>query len=106
MTRHLPLATLAVIGAISVAAPALADPCGGRLPSRSAERFAGQARYVGDADSLRVGHSPDPAESSEVRLADFHAPELHEPQGEQAKRLLASLVLGHEALCSARPGRG
>ena len=105
MTRHLLLASLAVIGAICVAAPALADPCEGRLPSRPDECFAGQVRYVGDGDSLCIGRSPDPAEWIEVRLADFDAPELHEPQGEQTKRFLAALVLGHEAVCSARPGR-
>ena len=77
-----------------------ADPCTAPLPA-AGKAFNGTVRYVGDGDGLCVGRSTDPATWIEVRIADFYAPELHEPGGEEAKRSLAKLALGREARCVA-----
>lgn len=74
-----------------LALPALADPCTGPLPKEGA-RFSGVVRYVGDGDGLCVGASSDPSTWIEVRLADFYAPELHDPGGAEAKAALARLA--------------
>lgn len=79
---------------------ALADPCEAPLPEAGAA-FGGQVRYVGDGDSLCVGASANPADWIEVRLADFYAPELAEPGGEAAKRMLTQLVRGRALRCVA-----
>jgi len=79
---------------------ALADPCEAPLP-KPGTVFTGEVRYVGDGDSLCVGHTDDPAEWIEVRLADFFAPELSEPGGEQAKGALEDLAWGAPLRCVA-----
>lgn len=92
-----------VIGAalaVLSAAPAQADPCTGRLPS-SGSSFSGPVRYVGDGDGLCVGPAGRPDRWIEVRLADFYAPELHEPGGADAKRRLERLVFGRTLVCRA-----
>jgi endonuclease YncB( thermonuclease family) len=80
--------------------PAQADPCEGPLPTRNAE-FSGTVRYVGDGDGLCVGPAGHSEHWIEVRLGDFYAPELHERGGQEAKRRLAQLVLGHPVVCRA-----
>jgi endonuclease YncB( thermonuclease family) len=85
---------------LDVAGVALADPCGGPLPPRGAV-FSGQVRYVGDGDSLCVGTTGDPNTWIEVRLADFYAPELHEPGGLMAKTELSRIALGRTLQCEA-----
>ena len=65
-----------------------ADPCEGPLPQRAGETFSGAVRYVGDGDSLCVGQSRDPGTWIEVRLADFHAPELNAAAGPAGKAAL------------------
>lgn len=92
--------------AIGTAAPALADPCEGRLPSRPGATFAGIVRYVGDGDGLCVGQAADPNEWIEVRLADFNAPELNAPDGPAAKAALERLALKREVVCTSERGRG
>lgn len=87
------------------AAPALADPCEAPLPRHPGQTFSGQVRYVGDGDSLCVGPGDDPATWIEVRLADFDAPELAEPEGGRARSLLTGIALGRWANCTARRGR-
>jgi len=82
------------------AAPAYADPCEGALPPRNTS-FEGVVRYVGDGDGLCVGPAGRPDRWIEVRLADFYAPELHEPGGLEAKRRLERLVLGQPIRCRA-----
>ena len=82
-----------------------ADPCEGRLPTRPGEVFAGNVRYVGDGDSLCVGRTTDPNEWIEVRLADFDAPELREPDGRRGHEMLARLTRGREVNCVATRGR-
>lgn len=82
------------------AAPALADPCEGRLPAKGTT-FSGVVRYVGDGDGLCVGPAGQPERWIEIRLADFYAPELHEPGGRQAKDRLSRLALGRPLVCRA-----
>ena len=84
----------------TLAAPALADPCEGALP-RPGATFAGHVRYVGDGDGLCVGPGVDPTTWVEVRVADFYAPELAEPGGQEAKATLARIALGKRAECVA-----
>ncbi len=91
--------------AIGTAAPALADPCEGRLPSRPGVTFVGTVRYVGDGDGLCVGHTPDPNEWIEVRLADFNAPELNARDGSAAKAVLERLALRRAVTCTTERGR-
>ena len=104
LAHHLLAAAFAFI-MFSWATPARADPCEGRLPSAPGQKFGGVVRYVGDGDSLCVGLSPDPQTWIEVRLADFDAPELHDPEGRRAKALLEQIAFGHIARCEARRGR-
>ena len=80
--------------------PALADPCDGALPLKGAT-FNGIVRYVGDGDGLCVGPEGHPEQWIEVRLADFYAPELHEPGGREARQRLANLVMGKVLVCRA-----
>ena len=96
---------LGLVSALGFAAPASADLCEGRLPSRAGQEFAGEVRYVGDGDSLCVGGSADPANWIEVRLADFDAPELHSPEGPAAKAALSRIGLGRPATCVTVRGR-
>lgn len=66
-------------------------------------KVEGEIRYVGDGDSLCIGRTGDPAEWLEIRLADFYAPELHEPGGSAAKAALARYV-GSNAVCTVQRG--
>lgn len=75
--------------------PALADPCKAPLP-KSGETFSGLVTYVGDGDSLCVGHDRG---GIEVRIEGYRARELHEPGGLEAKRLLETLVMGKQVTC-------
>ena len=92
----------------SVASYALADPCKaipdkGPLPtqlSRGAS-FSGPVVYVGDGDSLCVAMGKEPQAWVEVRLADFYAPELHSPEGRDAKAVLERIAKGKRVTCIA-----
>jgi len=98
---HPLLSTMSVLLAAGLwAAPAYADPCEGALPARNSS-FEGVVRYVGDGDGLCVGPAGQPDRWIEVRLADFYAPELHEPGGLAAKHRLEQLVLGQPIRCRA-----
>jgi len=100
------LLIVAALTAAGFAAPAHADPCEAPLPSGEGIVFRGTVRYVGDGDSLCVGRTGNPAEWIEVRLADFNAPELHEPGGSAGKKALERLVLGRPVTCTTERGRG
>ena len=89
---------LAALAALAAPAAALADPCVAPLP-KAGTAFSGQVRYVGDGDSLCVGPTADPRTWVEVRLADFYAPELKEPQGRRAKAALSELAMGRRLDC-------
>lgn len=93
------------IAMIALPAVAHADPCEGELPSRSGQVFSGTVRYVADGDSLCVGMTTDPNEWIEVRLADFDAPELREPDGRRSRDVLLALAHGREVRCIATRGR-
>jgi micrococcal nuclease len=98
-----------------LAGPALADPCTA-IPDRGpvpaglhrGATFSGPVPYVGDGDSLCVDvgrplAAPGPRGSTwvEVRLADFYAPELHEPGGTAARRQLEKIIAGRRLVCVA-----
>lgn len=101
--------SLLAIGALACTATAAhADPCKA-VPDRGPapvellrQPFTGRATYVGDGDSLCVARGPLAADWIEVRLADFYAPELQEPGGEQAKAALSRLVMGRTLTCQPR----
>lgn len=90
---------------MSLCSAAWADPCEGALPRRAGETFSGTVRYVGDGDGLCVGTSSDPSTWIEVRVADFNAPELNGPGGQEARATLRRLAMGREASCTAQRGR-
>jgi endonuclease YncB( thermonuclease family) len=95
----------AVVAGIAV--PALADPCEARVKGyRPGATVAGVVRYVGDGDGLCIGPGPDPATWTEIRLADYYAPELNEAGGRQAKEALSQLVMGKPLVCTATNGTG
>lgn len=92
------------IAAALIAAPALADPCEAPVSGyKPGATVAGTVRYVGDGDSLCVGPGADPVTWTEIRLADFFAPELNAPSGRQAKAAL-DRFLGRRAVCTAQRG--
>jgi micrococcal nuclease len=89
--------------------PARADPCKaipdeGPMPSWLGHGavFTGPVRYVGDGDSLCVSARPGPEGLVEVRIANFYAPELREPGGEEAKEALERIAMGKLAACVAQ----
>jgi endonuclease YncB( thermonuclease family) len=94
------------LGLLCPIAPVHADPCEAPLPSEAGVRFSGVVRYVGDGDGLCVGKTADPRDWIEVRLADFSAPELHQPGGAAAKATLARIALQHAVICTTEQGRG
>lgn len=94
-------------------AAALADPCKaipdkGPTPPflRAGATFAGRVVYVGDGGSLCVDIGPTIQTSNnswvEVRVADFHAPELNAPGGRRAKATLERLAMDKFAWCTAQ----
>lgn len=99
MRRYLGWALL--IGALAVGTAASADPCTGPLPPSGAT-FSGRVAYIVDGDGLCVAVGPSPSEWVEVRLADFYAPELSGPGGEDAKVKLARVARGRQVECRAQ----
>ncbi|MBX9707342.1 MAG: nuclease [Caulobacteraceae bacterium] len=81
------------------------DPCEGPLPHRPGQVFSGVVRHVGDGDSLCLSEAGGRVGWIEVRLADFDAPELSAPGGQQARRRLRGLALGRRLDCVAVLGR-
>ncbi|WP_311028623.1 thermonuclease family protein [Mesorhizobium koreense] len=100
------IAVAGILGLLGPIASAHADPCEAPLPSQAGVRFSGVVQYVGDGDSLCVGATADPKEWIEVRLADFDAPELHQPGGAAAKTALERIALQHVVICTTERGRG
>jgi micrococcal nuclease len=100
------LIALPFLAALAFASPALADPCEaidakGHFPTwlKPGQPFTGLVRYVGDGDSICVGASEDPARWIEVRVEEFNAPELRQPGGHDAKKMMASIALGRTVRC-------
>ncbi len=98
------------------AGPALADPCRA-VPQKGpmsaslarGERFSGPVVHIADGDSLCVAVGPRRgADWVEVRLADFHAPELKAPGGREARDALKGITGGVGWIVSpgAGPGTG
>ncbi|GGL35791.1 thermonuclease family protein [Caulobacter rhizosphaerae] len=107
LRRALPL--LVSTALLGQAGKALADPCKaipdrGPAPSylRPGSAFSGPVTYVGDGDSLCVALGPTPDRWVEMRLADFHAPELKSPQGPTARRTLDRVTAGQTLHCVAQ----
>lgn len=105
------LSALLIFAFAGLAGQAVADPCT-RIPDRGplppeARRnatFSGPVVYVGDGDSLCVEtvRGIEGAGWLEVRVADFRAPELHEPGGTAARNALVQIVLARRIDCIAR----
>lgn len=92
-------------GAALVASAAHADAC--EAPVRGfkpGDRISGVIRYAGDGDSLCIGPNQDPNTWIEIREARWFAPELNEPGGREAKRVMDRLV-GHRAACTVERGQ-
>lgn len=105
--RDLGLLSAALL--LLAATPAFADPCKaipdhGPLPNylRPGATFSGPVTYIADGDSLCVAMGNTSSQWVEVRLADFYAPELHEPDGAAAKAALSRLVEGRQVTCVAQ----
>lgn len=94
--RHL-LLPLVLVGWV---APALADPCTGKLDAPGAA-FSGVMHYVGDGYGLCVAPPCRPDRGIEIRLADFFAPELNMSGGRETKRPLEALAQGRPLMCRA-----
>ena len=94
------VAACAFLFGIATPTAALADPCTGALPGPGS-RFTGVVRHVIDGDGLCVGPTGRPDRWIEVRLADFHAPELREAGGVRASARLAALTKGRTISCIA-----
>lgn len=99
----------AFLFAVGLAGVAHADPCKaipdqGPMPRYlfSGASFTGPVVYVGDGDSLCVAVGQGPANWVEVRVADFYAPELSEPDGPAAKAALERIAMGARATCVAQ----
>jgi micrococcal nuclease len=100
---------LAIAFALAPVSVALADPCKaipnkGPIPAhlKPGSTFSGPVSYVGDGDSLCVALGPSPVDWVEVRIADFYAPELHEPGGREAKAALERIAKGRRVECLAQ----
>ena len=95
---------LALLGGAALADPCKAIPDKGSMPAylHRGATFSGSVRYVADGDSLCVAVGPTPDQWVEVRLADFYAPELSGPGGQDAKRALETLVMGKVVSCVAQ----
>lgn len=99
------------LGLFLIATPALADPCT-RIPDRgpmpaeltSGRTFGGTVVHVGDGDSLCVEtiRGIGGAGWVEVRVADFHSPELNRPGGREARAALVNIAMNRRVTCRAR----
>jgi endonuclease YncB( thermonuclease family) len=99
---------LALLGAMTAATEAKADPCKaipdrGPMPSylHRGAHFSGPVVYVGDGDSLCVAVGQGPENWVEIRLEDFYAPELNSPAGPAAKAALERVAMNRNAECIA-----
>jgi endonuclease YncB( thermonuclease family) len=99
----IPALALTAIASAACADPCKAIPDHGPAPGylHPGANFSGEVVYIGDGDSLCVAVGAGPSQWVEVRLADFYAPELHDPGGEQAKATLSRLAYGRQAACVA-----
>lgn len=102
MNRPLILAALASL----MAGAAQADPCEAPVSGyRPGQVITAPIIYAGDGDSFCLALGRDPSRWLEVREARWFAPELREPGGQEAKRVMDRLV-GRRAVCTVERGRG
>lgn len=102
------LRTLIIAAGLAlVASVAHADPCkfipdAGPMPAatRPGNIITGPVVYVGDGDSICVSIGQGPRSWVEIRIADFYAPELREPGGEQAKAAMTRIAMGRTVRCA------
>lgn len=100
MTRALFIAAALVLAA----GAAQADPCEAPVTGyRPGQVIAAPIIYAGDGDSLCLALGRDRSQWLEIREARWFAPELHEPGGREAKRVMDQLV-GRRAVCTVERG--
>lgn len=103
--------TAIILAALTLATPALADPCKA-IPDRKDDwprptwiregvPLRGPVVYVGDGDGLCFSAGSGPRSWVEVRIADFYAPELNQQGGREAKAALERITRGKRAVCTA-----
>ncbi|PIB91281.1 nuclease [Caulobacter sp. FWC2] len=98
-------ALIIAAGLALTAGAAHADPCEAPVSGyRAGQVIAGPVIYAGDGDSLCVALGRDRAQWVEIREARWFAPELHEPGGREAKRVMDRLV-GRRAVCIVERGQ-
>ena len=109
MTRSRLVIIAGALVAVSAATQAQADPCKA-IPDRGpmpayltpGKAFSGPVVYIVDGDGLCVAVGPTQGDWVEVRLADFYAPELAEPNGDAAKAALELIAMGKRVACAAQ----
>ena len=86
-------------------AQAQADPCEAPVTGyRAGQVISAPIIYAGDGDSLCLALGRAPSQWLEIREARWFAPELHEPGGREAKRVMDRLV-GRRAVCTVERGQ-
>ena len=97
-----------IAAAFALATAAQADPCravadAGPTPPavRQGQIFTGPVVYVVDGDGICVSVGQGERNWIEVRIADFYAPELREPGGQQAKAAMTRIAMGRTVRCVA-----
>lgn len=95
-----------LFGALTLASAAHADPCKaipdvGPTPAaaRPGKIITGPVVYVADGDGICVAIGQGAQNWVEIRIADFYAPELREPGGEQARAAMERLAMGRTVRC-------
>lgn len=102
MTARLALATITLT---LMATPALADPCTAPVSGyREGQVITGPVVHGIDGDGFCLMLGRDPSEWLEIRTSDWSAPELSEPGGKAAKRVMDGLI-GRKAVCTVQRGR-
>lgn len=97
--------SLAALALALVATQAQADPCTAPVSGyRPGQVISAPISYSGDGDSLCLALGRDPSQWLEIREADWMAPELNEPGGREAKRVMDRLV-GRRAVCTVERGK-
>lgn len=87
-------------------AAALQSPCGGSVAKVPVgATFTGQAVRIVDGDGLWLQTGEGPQACYKIRIADFYAPEMDEPGGNDAKEALRTLATGRTITCAATRGQ-
>lgn len=98
--------SLAALALAAFAGAAQADPCEAPVSGyRPGQVISAPIIYAGDGDSLCLALGSGPGQWLEIREAAWFAPELAEPGGRDAKRVMDRLV-GRRAVCTVQRGQG